>query len=278
VGFGIFEIPIIVLLGFYGFVRMRRAAAPLHWILRFLGCAVCAWLSEESAIRFYGFYQYSPRWSVFLSNVPLAVIMVWPALIDSATALASQTVSRTGPVIRFVTAGIVLTDALLIETICTNGRLWSWNEPGIFTVPPIGILGWAYFAFFASFFYILPWPKHWGRILPWLWITVLTQVGTHGLLLASWWGLFKWVNFPLNPHAVVGIMWAASIGMLLLIVLRKPGRQIQKGTLMLRIPAAAYFYGVLWTTPQFSWLLAAFALAFIPPYVVLLTQSSSAIS
>ena len=42
-----------------------------------------------------------------------------------------------------VGALIVLADASLIEPVAVASNLWAWTEPGLFAVPPIGILGWA---------------------------------------------------------------------------------------------------------------------------------------
>ena len=43
--------------------------------------AVAGFLGEDSVIRAYGFYYYSPRWHLFLDRVPLMIVLIWPIVI-----------------------------------------------------------------------------------------------------------------------------------------------------------------------------------------------------
>ena len=70
-----------------------------------------------------------------------------PVVILSALELAeSLTKTRT----TLLCAAIALADAALIEPVAVRAGLWRWHEPGLFGVPPIGILGWAFFTFVAG--------------------------------------------------------------------------------------------------------------------------------
>src|SRR5262249_12701740 len=151
-------------------------------------------------IRSYGFYQYSTlAWSMFVDRVPLLVALIWPVVIDSAHQLA-------GGRARF-TFVIVLADAALIEPIAARAGLWAWNEPGLFGVPFIGMLGWGLFAAAASTL------LRRGRVA-----LLFAPLVTHILLLASWWGALRWVagEIPEAP-ALVGLVAAALVAMALLL-------------------------------------------------------------
>jgi uncharacterized membrane protein len=124
-------------------------------------------------------------------------------------------------------------DAALIEPVAVNAGLWSWNEPGIFHVPPIGILGWGYFAFCCTLVLqrAIRTNRSKGRTLLLLLFPIF---GTHLLLLGTWWGALRWVNTTINPTFAVGAVWALSIALVYIILV--------------------------------------YALAFVPPYLTLMTQ------
>src|SRR5208283_4385299 len=84
--------------------------------------------------------------------VPLLVVLIWPLVIHSAWDLVRQWQVREGWAISLATGAVVLTDASLMEPVAVRAGLWSWSEPGIFHVPPIGLLGWGCFAALAVFF------------------------------------------------------------------------------------------------------------------------------
>ena len=79
--------------------------------VRLRAVAAGAWIGEELCIRLYGAYQDVPGWTVFVDRVPLAIVLIWPAVV-----------------------------------IATHAGLWSWNLPGAFGVPLIGPVGWACYA------------------------------------------------------------------------------------------------------------------------------------
>jgi hypothetical protein len=136
--------------------------------------------------------------------------------------------------------------------------LWSWNEPGLFAVPLIGMLGWGLFAAAATQFTR-------SALMP-----LLAPLATHALLLASWWGGLRWLNgeIPAAP-ALVGIVAAAlvAIGLLLL----RPPR-VGMDDLLLRAPGAAFFFALLIARPDA--MLAVWAIALAAPYAVLLRYAA----
>ena len=112
-------------------------------VQRLLIVAAASWLGEESCIRLYGFYGYASGWWLRLVDVPLAVVCIWPIVVQSALDL---TRALPAPGRALVAAGLVVVDASLIEPISTTIGLWSWLEAGPFSVPVIGVLGWGCFA------------------------------------------------------------------------------------------------------------------------------------
>src|SRR5439155_24844517 len=106
---------------------------------------VASWIGEDSVIRVYGFYHYARGWALFVDQVPLAIVVIWPVVIDSAWGLA-RCLAAGARAQALLAAAFVLADASLIEPIAVRAGLWRWTEPGLFAVPPVGILGWALFA------------------------------------------------------------------------------------------------------------------------------------
>jgi hypothetical protein len=202
--------------------------------------ALASVIAEDTVIRAYGFYEYSPKWSLFIDKVPLMIALIWPVVIVSAYELAKY-VRGPRPLI---TAAIVLFDASLIEPIAVRAGLWWWNEPGLFGVPPIGIFGWAVFAFFAV-------QKVW-----------LAPIAAHAVLVASWWAFFRWVNVELPVWPPVLVLWVLSI---VLAVRVRPA--IPRSELYLRVPAALFFFVMLAIHGRSDLALVSWAIAFAPPYL-----------
>ena len=180
------EIFSAVMVGLFVIVRARADDDPRTFLLRLVCIAAASWIGEQSCITAYGFYAYTREaWTLWLGSVPLAVVVIWPTVIHSAWDLARQ-MRPAGSA--FLAACMVFADAWLIEPVSVRAGLWAWTEPGLFEVPPIGVLGWAIFAFFAI------WLLERGLRGPRLVIlVVLAPLLLHSTLLAFWWGGFRWV-------------------------------------------------------------------------------------
>lgn len=233
----------------------RRDALPTLAVL-----AVAGFIGEDSVIRAYGFYFYSPRWHLFLDRVPLMIVAIWPIVIHSAFTLARRLAPRSslGPL---VGAAIVLADASLIEPIAVHAGLWTWTEPGLFAVPPIGIIGWAYFAGAAM--------ACLERARP-VAAIVVAPLATHVLLVASWWLAFKWLSRPLPAWPFAVAAWIVLGGLAAFAVRARLGRRIPRADLLLRGPGAAFFFVLLAIHARDLPSLVTYALAFVPPYLALL--------
>lgn len=250
----------------------RQAKRPSDVIRDFLLIAAAAWFSEESAILIYKFYAYSPAWSIFLDRVPAVVIAVWPVVILSARDLSLQ-ITRDGGGGRRVLLGgvIVLADAALIEPLAVEARLWSWKTSGVFGVPTIGILGWAYFGSLCMLALETGGgaaAKRTVQLAAW----IAPVFGVHLMLMVSWWGVFRWVQGPMGSLTVTSCAWILSLLLVARILSQRTGRHIQRRVLLLRLPAAALLFSLFALMEAPSALLVAYAAAFVPPYLVLMAQ------
>lgn len=221
--------------------------------------AVAAWIAEASCIAWYGFYQYDAEWTVFLGPMPVLVALIWPFVIFSAQKLTRAVFHKGERAAGWVFL-IVLYDASLVEPVAVKAGLWSWNEPGLFGVPLVGILGWAIFAF--SVLWLLDRLDGRRQLL----IVVLAPFLTHLALLASWWGLFRWVGRSPIPNGIaVGL--AAVLSLALTAIVAK--RRIRAGldVMLPRMGGALLFFVLVLTRGLDLVPLVAYALTFSLPYL-----------
>ena len=242
--------------------------------IRFALIAAASWITEETCILLYRFYGYSPGWRFFLSNVPIIVIVIWPAVIHSARNLAIQLVGRDRKRVPFLAAGIVWTDASLIETVAVSADLWHWNEPGIFNVPLIGIFGWAFFAFLCILVFEVTDRKNLSRGLRIL-FSVIPVVGTHLLLVCTWWLVFRWINTPVDSTYAAGTAWSLSLLLVYGILKYQIEFRVETKALVLRLPAALLVFLLLALSAGASKHLVVYAAAFVPPYLALMAPFGS---
>lgn len=271
------QIACLLIVATFVAMRARLEARPIALFRRLFLLALAAWIGEDTCIRLYGFYEYSPGWWLFLDKVPLLIILIWPIVLQSARDLATCLWSgRDRPAPRRVALtsfGLVLADASLIEPIAVKSGLWRWTEPGIFTVPPIGILGWAYFAVLA----IAVLEDSASRRKPWmeLLIVPIAPVGTHLVLLATWWGLFRWVNVPLPSWPAAVLAWIVGLSLASRAIRTETRRRVPPMLLWLRVPAALFFFVLLGAYGRDDRFLVLYALAFAPPYLSMLSLGAT---
>lgn len=264
-----FELAGISIVVFYVTFHALKQPGGGHFLLRIVLVFAAAWIAEEGCILLYEFYGYSSKWNLFLGHLPLLVIVAWPVVIHSAWDLASQMLGSGHRLVPLAAGGIVLTDATLIETVAVRCGLWSWNEPGIFHVPPIGVLGWAYFAFLCILLFEEGRRRNATKRFSLL-ILALPAIGTHLLLLITWWGALRWVNIPVGPGLAAGSAWALSLLLVYAILRNRTETRVERKTLFLRLPAALFIYTLLALHASGSALLVVFAIAFAPPYLTLI--------
>ena len=243
-------------------LRLRGESDKPAWLLRLAAVCVAAWLAEDTCIRAYGFYSYSSEWFGFVDQVPLAIVCIWPVVIlsalDGARALLPQASGRRAPLVML----LVIADASLIEPIAVASKLWSWSEPGPFAVPIIGILGWGLFALGVA------WAVERGQPL---WAPLAGLVTTHALLLAVWWAALRWLPRGGEELTFVVAAWLVSAGLTTVIIARRV--MVLRRDLLLRVPAASFFFVLLALYGRDDVLLIGYALAFVPPYLALTALS-----
>ena len=270
------QLTALALVVFYVLFRIIDQAEPRQFLARFALVSVACWTAEESCILLYKFYGYTPSWSLFLDQVPLLIILIWPVIIHSAWDLASQLLHPEHKFVPLAAGAIVCTDAALLEPVAVNAGLWSWNEPGIFHVPPIGILGWGYFAFCCTLVLqrsMRPTSSKGGSLL----LLLVPLFGTHLLLFTTWWGALRWVSTFENNIVAVGAAWILSLALVYTILRRGTGRRVQRKALLLRLPAALFVFLLLVLNAGGSGLLVVYALAFVPPYLTMMAQQYRAV-
>lgn len=256
-----------IVLAFVG-LRARLDPEPGVFLRRLLLLAAASFVAEDSCIRLYGFYAYAPApvWTLWIDRVPVTIALIWPVVLHSALDLARRLAgSRAVP---FAAAAIVLADASFIEPIAVHAGLWTWSEPGLLGVPPIGVLGWSAFA--LSAFLVLergPDPARHG--LSALRLLAGAPLGCHALLLALWWGGLRWVNEPVPSRPAAALVWAVSLALAALALRRRAGALVPRIEVLARLPAAVFFLVLLAEGAPPPPELSAFALAFVPPWLVL---------
>jgi hypothetical protein len=244
---------------------LPRPSDARRWALgAYVIVALAGWLGEETCIRAYGFYAYSPGWKLWLGVVPLAVVLVWPVVILSALELA-KSLRASSPA--WLCATVVLADAALIEPVAVRSGLWHWTEPGLFEVPLVGILGWAFFALAAA-----AWLEGTrARPRAALALVVVAPLACHALLLASWWGALRWVSGPLPDWAGPAAAWPLSLAVTALVL--RPSVTGSLGLLLARLPGALMFFVLLALRGRDDFLLVAYVAAFAVPYLALTARA-----
>lgn len=273
----------VVIVVSYVAIRASRAEDKALALSRLAILAVTGWIGEDGVIRAYGFYGYSRGWSFFLDRTPLLIVLIWPAVIDSAHLLARRLVPRGTPLVIAAVAGvIVLSDASLIEPIAVHAGLWSWVRSGIFDVPPVGIVGWAYFAAAAvGTFEVIDArrareassARSAGRGgLASLVVLLVAPAATHVALVGSWWLLFKWFPGDAAPWTVAVASWAVLTPVALTAWAKRAGQRVPLAELMARAPGAVFFFVLLAASARDDGPLLVYAIAFALPYFALLAH------
>ena len=250
-------------------VAAFRAPSPSQFLRRVAIVALASWVAEDTCIRLYGFYAYHPDWAPYIDRMPLMVALIWPGVVMSSLELAQRLLGPLRQRLVPPVAGLmVLADASFMEPLAVKAGLWKWFEPGFFGVPPIGVLGWAFFSAATMAVYCRtdrlrrPWTAD-------LAVLLVAPAATHLLLLVSWWGVLRWINHPIPSWGMAGLAWAVSLALTLFAVARRANRLVPLGAMSTRIPAAIFFFGLLILHGRDDGALIAYALAFAPPYLAL---------
>jgi hypothetical protein len=254
----------------YVVLRLRARGADRRAVaLRLFALACAAWAGEDSVIRAYGFYSYAPGWFLFLDRVPILIVAIWPIVIDSAHVLARALVGSAPSKVAAMGGLIVLADASLIEPIAVHAGLWTWsaeNARSFFDVPPIGILGWAFFAAAAIATFEVRERRVASPFADFA-VLVVAPLAAHAALGVAWWCAFRWMGGGVSPWALAGAAWCAAVP--LAVAAWQRGRGVPLRAVLARAPGAAFFFALLAASAGGRGDLAVYALAFAPPYLAL---------
>lgn len=245
------------------FVAHRREPGLLR-DAALVGCA--SLVGEDSVIRAYGFYAYAGGWHLRVDQVPLLVPTIWAPVVLSARAVAGAIAPGASPAREAALVGALVTfDAFLIEPIAVRAGLWAWSEPGVFTVPVIGIVGWGLFA--AAVTWLM---RRWDGPRRWLAVP-LSVLATHALLLASWWGALRWVARGALPWTACAAVLAVATGVYTAAVWRR-GATLPWRELVPRAVATGFFAVLL--APRVDVALGVWAALFTPPWMLLCARAA----
>ena len=254
----------LVAIGCVSWRWLRPVIGDREYARTYALVAVSAWAAEHSAIELYRFYRYSPDWHAFIGHVPIAIVLIWPLVVIHAREFVRRLGLRGA---RGVIAGAALVgvEASLIETVCTNAGLWFWEGRGIFGVPVIGMLGWAFFALgaLAALEFLA------GRRV--LAMPLVSLTSTHALLQLTWRAGLKGISWTPVPDRVV--LAAGAFASVVFAVLAWRSRRrfgISLVEVFPRFLAALTMYAILLSFDA-PLALVAFALLYSPPYFALLT-------
>lgn len=233
---------------------MARTRPWRALLTEYAALAVAGWVGEQTCIAFYDFYHYATGWHARVGHVPLLVPLIWPLVIMSARDVAASL----GAARRALVVGaIVAFDASLVEVVAVRAGLWSWAEPGHLGVPVVGMLGWGFFAFGAA----LPRNRLAGA--------VIAPLVAHALILATWWGLFRWtVRGDLGVASLVGVALVSLAVLGAVLAFRARGGGIPLSVALPRMIAAVLFVALLASTAPASLPLWTHAALVAVPYLV----------
>ena len=116
----------------------RRALGELA-VLAAYGFAL-----ERVAMSLFASHRYGPGWRLAPFGVPVAVALVWAAVISSALALAARRGLQRAWARALGAAAFATTLDFMLEPVAVRRGLWQWTPPGAWLGVPAGnFVGWA---------------------------------------------------------------------------------------------------------------------------------------
>lgn len=240
--------------------------APLTRVLSEVGAlALSGFLAEEICLRAYQRSAYAPGWHLRVLDVPLVALLLWPLVVMSAREVARCISPESFGARRSLLVGLlVIADASLIEVIAVRAGLWTFREGGHLGVPLIGMVGWGFFAGAADAT-LARFPR-WGA----LWVLVTAPLATHALLLASWWGFFRWVGRgDLGDASLAIVTLSGATATFGALRWRRRGIRIVRDVTLPRIGAALLSFALLISTAPRDQSLWMHVVAVGMPYLIL---------
>ena len=141
---GVYELFVAPLAVSLAFIHARRALGSGRAAGELVALAAYGYGLERAAIAAFAAHEYPPSWRVAPGGVPLAVVVVWAAVISSAMAVAVRR-GAGSPAWRAASAALLaLVVDLAMEPVAVRAGLWRWTPPGAWLGVPVGnFVGWA---------------------------------------------------------------------------------------------------------------------------------------
>ena len=141
---GFYELAVAPLALVLAFVHARRALGGARAAGELLALALYGYGLERAAIAAFAAHEYPSSWRVAPGGVPLAVVLVWAAVISSAMAVAVRRGAARPPARAAAAALLALGVDLAMEPVAVRAGLWRWTPPGAWLGVPLGnFVGWA---------------------------------------------------------------------------------------------------------------------------------------
>jgi len=141
---GLYELFVAPLAVSLAFIHARRALGSGRAAGELVALAAYGYGLERAAIAAFAAHEYPPSWRVAPGGVPLAVVVVWAAVISSAMAVAVRR-GAGSPAWRAASAALLaLVVDVAMEPVAVRAGLWRWTPPGAWLGVPVGnFVGWA---------------------------------------------------------------------------------------------------------------------------------------
>ena len=141
---GLYELFVAPLAVSLAFIHARRALGSGRAAGELVALAAYGYGLERAAIAAFAAHEYPPSWRVAPGGVPLAVVVVWAAVISSAMAVAVRR-GAGPPASRAASAALLaLVVDVAMEPVAVRAGLWRWTPPGAWLGVPVGnFVGWA---------------------------------------------------------------------------------------------------------------------------------------
>jgi len=141
---GLYEFVVAPLALALAFLHARRALGSRRAAGELVALAFYGYALEQAAIVAFAAHEYPACWRVAPGGVPLAVVVVWAAVISSAMAVAVRRGAGSAMARAASAALLALVVDLAMEPVAVRAGLWRWTPPGAWLGVPLGnFVGWA---------------------------------------------------------------------------------------------------------------------------------------
>ena len=141
---GLYEVLVAPLALALAFLHARRALGGARAAGELLSLAAYAYALERASIAAFAAHHYPASWRIAPGGVPIAVVIVWAAVISTTMAVAVRRGAASAPARAASAALLALAVDLALEPVAVRAGLWRWTPPGAWQGVPLGnFVGWA---------------------------------------------------------------------------------------------------------------------------------------